>query len=423
MTPLSLKALSANAYRVLGLTANASQADIDLAARQMRIWQDPELIPPTPNDAEWIGPVPRSSTDIENAVARLADPLSRLDERFWWFCQTPPESDQPPQIDRSDVLQIHDAALIHLYRSLLGDISGDNLKAWQKVVGRFRYLATSDDYLQWLLQIESNGDFEKPASLDEIAMAQQHMPDRLSSALAGSVQEALESGDFVAARKAVQLVGNDQTSNAANDELVDRMEEDLAGRCAQLREKIDQAWETRRIALLRPACNHVINRFGAVIHPLIGQLVCSTSDVDRHNRARMLGVELLMHTAKAYEAFENFLASERTLETAYQLALDTPMASVVLNLQEKARLAAERQRMGVAAGHRNVPGRQFKIKQGGPVNDGVSWISAIPFRVIWVAIVIAMGIGRMACSMDHSSNAPASSSPHGGGSNNSPLGN
>lgn len=82
MNPLTLDHLSRNAFRILGLTADASQVQIDAAARRMRIWQDPSMIPGSVNDAGWMGPITRSRQEIESAVARLADPLSRLDARL-----------------------------------------------------------------------------------------------------------------------------------------------------------------------------------------------------------------------------------------------------------------------------------------------------------------------------------------------------
>ena len=50
---------------------------------------------------------------------------------------------------------LHDSALLHLHRALLSGGPGDDLAAWQAVVGRFNALAASDDYLQWLTEAES----------------------------------------------------------------------------------------------------------------------------------------------------------------------------------------------------------------------------------------------------------------------------
>src|SRR4051812_6272094 len=111
MDILTLNDLSRNAFRVLGLTAAATQTDVDAAARRLRIWQDPSMIPPTANDAAWMGPVLRAGRDVENAVARLAEPVTRVHERFWWFCERPPEVDEPSFDRPTSAAAAHDDAL------------------------------------------------------------------------------------------------------------------------------------------------------------------------------------------------------------------------------------------------------------------------------------------------------------------------
>jgi hypothetical protein len=357
MDPLTLNDLSANAFRILGLTADASQIQIDSAARKLRIWKDADLIPASVNDAQWIGPVPRKANDIENAVARLAEPQSRIQQRFWWFCAAPPESDAFAGNDRASIPAYHDAALIQLYRSLLSDIRGQNLRTWQIALDRFGRLAKSDDYLQWLLEVESAGDFEKAARLEEIADAQKNIPQRLCSALAAPVRDAMENGDFTSAARAIQLVGVDGPAAGATTVLLDQMEEDLACRCGDLTEKIRTAWKTRKIDKMRPVCNQAVSRYESELRPLIGQLVSCTRDIDRQNRARVLAVELLIYTSRAYEACQNFKSSLRALNAAKELAQDTPIAPTVNNLVEKTTQALARQRKSGGGKFRILGGR------------------------------------------------------------------
>src|SRR5205814_4236413 len=83
--PVTRERLAANAYRVLGLGASAGQSDIDAAARRMRIWPDPRRIPPTAWDIPSLGPIARTRGDIEQAVTRLSNPRTRLQERLLWY--------------------------------------------------------------------------------------------------------------------------------------------------------------------------------------------------------------------------------------------------------------------------------------------------------------------------------------------------
>ena len=70
------------------------------------------MIPGSVNDAGWMGPILRTRREIKSAVARLADPLSRLEARFWWFCQPPPATDAPTVCDPSDLAAFHVGAIV-----------------------------------------------------------------------------------------------------------------------------------------------------------------------------------------------------------------------------------------------------------------------------------------------------------------------
>src|SRR2546429_265400 len=82
---LAKERISGNAFRVLGLPGDASQQAIEASARKMRIWPTPERIPPTAWDLPWVGSLSRSRMELEQAVARLTDPKSRIEERLLWF--------------------------------------------------------------------------------------------------------------------------------------------------------------------------------------------------------------------------------------------------------------------------------------------------------------------------------------------------
>ena len=64
MARFNIEKLQQNAFRILGLKADATQAEIDSAARLMRLWNDHTQIPGTVNDASWLGNIPRTLSDI-----------------------------------------------------------------------------------------------------------------------------------------------------------------------------------------------------------------------------------------------------------------------------------------------------------------------------------------------------------------------
>ncbi len=413
MELFTLADLSRNAFRTLGLTAAADQGDIDAAARRLRIWDDPSAIPPTRNDAPWLGPVHRGKQDIEAAVARLADPQSRVQQRLWWFCAAPPASDRLPGHELAEATARHDLALLHLYRALIVVAAEGQLERWQSVIARFEELATSDDYLAWLLDVEAAGDYEMHASPDETAQAQHAMPERLSTALARHSDEAIDSDDFGTAGEMVRILRGTGAAEAPRrgpsadpaTKILDRMEDALAGRCAAAAEAVDAAWETRKIAALRPACNRAVAEFDRTLHPLVRELVTAAGgDLDRQHRACMQGARLLDHVAQAYEAMYEFIIAERTQQKAVELARGTSLEHMLLARLDQIRPAARRQHLGYGPLQRRPPAgqenqqepRPVKVFGGGTRNYSGSWLSHVPLRlVVFLAIVVLGAVSRL----------------------------
>lgn len=130
MKSLNPERLAASAYRTLGLSASASQAQIDQAARRLRIWPDPNSVPPTPWDLNWLGPISRSKKDIEQALSLLNEPASRVEERLIWFHGADPRpwaAGDVQSLDaalralsaRNDPASAHDYALVRLQLAML----------------------------------------------------------------------------------------------------------------------------------------------------------------------------------------------------------------------------------------------------------------------------------------------------------------
>src|SRR5262249_26011884 len=128
---LNSEGLTNNAFRVLGLSATASQSAIEQAARRMRIWPDPARVPPTPWDLPWLGPGQRTTMNPPHAGSRLNDPLARIRERLMWFHEPLSLTSSAP-VDaleatlervraRTDPAAGHDAALARFAAAMLAD--------------------------------------------------------------------------------------------------------------------------------------------------------------------------------------------------------------------------------------------------------------------------------------------------------------
>jgi len=80
---LALERFARNAYRVLGLPGNASQAAIHDAAGSLRRAFKLGAAKTTAWDLPWLGVLNRTESDIQDAVGRLTNPIQRLQKRLF----------------------------------------------------------------------------------------------------------------------------------------------------------------------------------------------------------------------------------------------------------------------------------------------------------------------------------------------------
>jgi hypothetical protein len=339
MKPLTVNDFAENAYRILGLTADATQADIDRAARRMRIWKDKNDIPPTANDAAFLGTIRRQRSSIEGAVARLADPEQRVEERIWWFCLTPPSTDSAPARGLRSVLGRHDQALLDLHRALhmQADIGWAQ---WRQLIERFATLADDGEYRDWLLAMERTGEFEKRARTEEVVDAQRCMRNRIGWTLADRLEKELEAYDrsvrdgltwgsgAAAAQQIGHGVGMLQTEEAKwtdgawpQDPLslhvLDRIEDLLLACYADREGSILETWKAMTVETLKPACDRAVYLFNNRLEPLLNEILSlARKDAERMVRIRQRAAAFLSAIVDAYDACESCVDSERTLRTA-----------------------------------------------------------------------------------------------------------
>jgi hypothetical protein len=82
----------ANAFRVAGLAVDATPGDIRRRTAELRAARALDAAAPTNRQALPLHPPP-GIEQVETAVARLRDPLSRLVDGFFWFW---PDGDADP---------------------------------------------------------------------------------------------------------------------------------------------------------------------------------------------------------------------------------------------------------------------------------------------------------------------------------------
>ena len=390
MLELTSRRLAGSAYRTLGLSASATQAQIDQAARRLRIWPDPNSVPPTPWDLSWLGQVARSKNDIEQAMSRLNEPATRIEERLIWFHGTSPalwasadsaamEKTFASLARATDPASLHDLALAKLQLGLLRDSAIIKTDQWDRIYQRLAALAESDDYLAWVLDVENSGDFDKRAQIDEIAAVVQSLPASLTSLFASKAETALEDDNATAAVRILGLLRGDKSGVGARCEtrILDRIEDLATRRCQQIPEELDRRLlkEKEDFTQQRPhnqsVCREVATLFQDSVEPALAQLESIAGpQSDRLQRVRSAASRAMCDLAHAWTWSGRFIVAERTLHTALSLARGTPLESAITerleeyqrrSLAEQQGVTFTGQRTRVVTTRKVVPARRRSI--------------------------------------------------------------
>jgi len=156
-----------NAYRVLRIPASANASDVQKAATNMTRSDAQGTGKTSEVDILGLGDVPRRETDILAAVARLANPVHRLTDRLFWFCQLPAPSGAQRVSSAMDPTG-HDSVLRALFSAMEGELDESGLAAWVDALRAWRALTCDDDYWFLALIYEDQGNFEQPATSEEV---------------------------------------------------------------------------------------------------------------------------------------------------------------------------------------------------------------------------------------------------------------
>jgi len=156
-----------NAYRVLRIPASASAGDIHKAAANMRRAAAQGTARTSEFDIPQLGDVPRGDADISAAVGRLGNPVQRITDRLFWFCQLPTPSGAQRVTSAMDPTG-HDCVLRALFNAMEGGLDELGLAAWVDALRAWRALTCDDDYWFLTLIYEDSGDFEAAATPEEV---------------------------------------------------------------------------------------------------------------------------------------------------------------------------------------------------------------------------------------------------------------
>jgi hypothetical protein len=353
MANIDLQSIAANGFRVLGLSGSASQAAIAMAARRMRIWPEEGSIPPTPWDLEWLGPLSRRSTALHQAVARLSQPLTRMQDRLLWyagaqtpFAETVPQGDaiapSPP------LARCHDAAVGALHCAIASDPLGEDIGPWREALHRFGGWCTSKYCVEWFLNVERTGDFDKPATGREIEEAIDSLPKAIAEWLTSAALAALGRGDeqsydgAIAAVREFHSLAAGQALPGLSDRLEDQLYEGIAAINADLgslrtnryhpQPFVDDNFVVTQLA---------VSEYWRRVEPALSRLrALVQNDPARMDRVISAAADLLVLIALGWEWSGEWPTAAETLEVAARLTAGIPGNARILHKLEEVRAVA-----------------------------------------------------------------------------------
>jgi hypothetical protein len=436
-----------DAFRVLGLGAWASQAEVFDAASSLRLALKVGARKTFEGDAAWLGGVARKESDVRDAVGRLSEPVQRARERLYWFQHpaapttvstvaevTAAVEELLKQVpvrpfDAGDAgsgrladegaAALHDAALLALAGVARLDPTLRETEAWARAFGLWRRLFGCEEFWSLLVALDLKGDYEQPVTFGEVSELRRAAPRAVYAHAAGRARDSVARGELREAARALELLRGAGPPPA----LLREYEEETVGPAEdKLTEELDTAFvwvggagfDLKPAAERRNYCNGAWRRFELVRPRLL-------------DFARLAGVEsfyarrVFEHAAskllKLAASFQEAQRPDEALFVCYTARLFAPPES-----EELAAILEKLQTLGVNedAGDRSpadyggmvmtalmrerVPPKLFKDDpKGGKTLDAVVRTSDAPGCLTSVAfwlLMVGVGVGLRACAGD-----------------------
>ncbi|MBV9924115.1 MAG: hypothetical protein JOZ96_03675 [Acidobacteria bacterium] len=436
-----------DAFRALGLGAQAAQREVFDAASGLRLALKVGVRKAFASDAAWLGEVARKESDVRDAVGRLSEPSQRARERLYWFHLAAPRAavsnvaeltaaveellkgvpfapldsadEEGLRLTDEAAAALHDAALLALAGLVRLDPTLFEVEAWARAFDLWRRLFECEEFWSLLVALDLKGDYEQAVTFGEVAELRRAAPRTVYGHAAGRARDAVLRGDIREAARAFQLLRGAGLSQT----LLREYEEETVGQAEdKLKEELDTAFvwvggvgfEQKPAPERRNYCNDAWRRFEQV-RPRLADF------------ARLAGVDsfyarrVFEHAAskllKLANTFEEAHRSDEALFVCYTARLFAPPES-----EELSAVLAKLQTLGVseeadarspaeygasvmtALTRERVPPKLFQDDpKGGKTFDGVmrkdNRAGCLTSAGFWL-VMVCVGVGVRACVGD-----------------------
>ena len=325
--------LKSNAYRVLGLSGNATLSEIHSVAGEMRrkvqlgLSQTTDLVYPS------FGEVSRSESDIRAAMGRLGNPVQRLTDRLLWFHVLPENHGIQTQTLLSQTAGVewsHDEALRSIFGAIEAGFDEHGIAIWIGALRAWHKITCRDDYWAYIALVEQRGRFEPQPSPAEINTLRADAVGMAAEPLQMAASDAVTRDDTQTLQRIMS------TLNGLSDigSWVGRVQHEIASPAiARIRsycKKVNDDYvskiirENNAVESNRRICDSALKCYRSEIETTLKnlfQLVPPTHEVLQE--ARELTALCLGSIATSYTWANEFIKSEKLHEEALKLAQET----------------------------------------------------------------------------------------------------
>lgn len=223
-----------DAFRVLGLGAEAAQGEVFDAAASLRLALKVGVRKTFEGDAAWLGEVARKESDVRDAVGRLSEPKQRARERLFWFnLPAPPaqvsttaeltaaveellkrvpvrpfNSDEDGGVRLADeaASALHDAALLALAGLVRLDPTLREVEVWARALRLWRRLFECEEFWSLLVALDLKGDYEQAVTFGEVTELRRAAPRIVYAHAAARARDAVVRDELREAARALELL-------------------------------------------------------------------------------------------------------------------------------------------------------------------------------------------------------------------------
>lgn len=243
VTPGLFEPAARSAFRVLGLSAAATQGEVFEAASSLRLALKVGVRKTFEGDAAWLGEVRRDASDVRDAVGRLSEPVQRARERLYWFQlpappsavattaglsaaveellkRVPVRAERPggaadeqgsderggARLAEREAAALHDAALLALAGAVRLDPALGEPEAWARAFRLWRRLFGCEEFWSLLVASDLKGDYEQLVTFGEVAQLRRDAPRVVYAHAAARARDAVLRNDLHEAARAFAVV-------------------------------------------------------------------------------------------------------------------------------------------------------------------------------------------------------------------------